>query len=86
MYPFYETLEYPHQFKEARRNAEKGIEPDMRRTRRQMRRRLKDGFFIHYHIKKPGKFISRNFTSSNRFRYAYAEVRAEAEYYSMAEW
>lgn len=91
MYPFYETLEYPHQFKNAREEAletkrvqtENGRN-DLRKVRRRMRKILKtDGNdFCVVNVEKPGKWIGQVYQSSRAFVGAYAGARAEAEFYA----
>jgi hypothetical protein len=93
MYPFYETLEYPHQFRAAREEAfetkrvrmENGTH-DLRKLRRRMRKLLKenDHDFCVINITHPGKWIGQVYRSSRAFVGAYAGVRSEAEYYSRA--
>ncbi len=84
MYPFYESLEYAHQFKQARTEAEKVREKtgDLRKMRRRVRKTLKTN--KEFNIEKPGKWVGRYFTSSRAYRNAYCFARSEHDFYSRA--
>lgn len=86
MYPFYESLEYAHQFKFAREEAEKvrAKGGDMRKMRRRVRKTLKNN--KEFNIEKPGKWVSRQFTSSRAYRNAYCFARSEHDFYSRADY
>lgn len=83
-YPFYETLEYSHQFKSAREEAERirAKREDIRKERRYARKALKAN--KEFIIGKPGKWVSRYYQSSGAYKSAYAYARSENEYYNQA--
>jgi hypothetical protein len=92
MYPFYETLEYSHQFKQAREEANRARSKmgDRRKEKRAARKILvkKNGEPSAFmsNMEKPGRWVNRHYQSSGEFRSAYAYARSEHDYYSRAEY
>lgn len=85
-YPFYETLEYPHQFRQARKEAKlaKRFKRDMRKERRRARKVIVKG--NSYNLPKPGRWVGRNYQSSGVYRRSYDCARSEADYYDHADY
>lgn len=82
-YPFEETLS-SSEIKKIRRQVkedQKYPRRDRRKMRRELHKKNKEGAFHSFNRGKVGKWISENFTSSNDFRYAYCDKRAENDYY-----